>query len=232
MNEDSTQTTDLDAHCVELLDKAGTLARAGDEVGLLAYLRRSWSPSSLVAILNGESSEAAQLAAHCLGVMAGPATILPLVGALQHDDPMIASAAEDALWRVGMSAAGRMVRQRLIEAMELMGEGRHAAAGALLDDIIERDGDFAEAYHQRAICRCLQEDFARAITDGQRAVRLNGWHFGAHATVGSAYAEVGEMEKALDSYQSALKIHPRMDGIRQSMRKIRSGRNHTGSVTI
>lgn len=207
---------------VTLLREASAYIRENDDAGLTRYLRRSWSVGDLANLLHGDDSVVAWMAAYCLSVVGGPVAVIPLARALHHDDPAVVSAAEDGLWRVWFDEAGKGVRNRLQRASESLGEDQLAAAIAILDDIIARNPDFAEAYNQRGIVRYLLDDPVGTIADCKRAVRLNACHFGAYASMGHARVHLGDYDEALSCYRAALDIHPRMEGIRQSIRKIRS----------
>ena len=83
-----------------------------------------------------------------------------------------------------------------------------------------RTPNFAEAYDQPDSAPHLQDDYTGAVSDCRRAVRLNRCHFGAMAGMGHAHAHLGQYQQALRCYRAALNIHPRMEGIRQAMRKV------------
>jgi tetratricopeptide (TPR) repeat protein len=212
-----------------LSERAGTLREhhnayriTNDEVAFLSSIRLQWSLADLIFLLNNDNPVDAVLAACAMGVLGGRATVFPLVGALKRDEPEVVAAAEDALWRVWFTEAGRDERRRLSEAVELIAEGRRMAAIAALDTILERQPGFVEAYHQRSIARYLNDEHAAALRDAKRAAAINPCHFAAHIQAGHAHAALGQMAAALESYRAALAIHPRHPGVRQSIRKIRS----------
>ncbi|MEE9295302.1 MAG: tetratricopeptide repeat protein [Phycisphaerae bacterium] len=217
-------------HAAGLLKEAAPYIRDDDEPGLLRCLRPNWSIGTLAELLHGDDSVVSWVAAYCLGVIGGPVAVMPLVRALHHDDAAVVSAAEDALWRVWFDEAGKGVRRMLQTAADHIGETRYNAATATLDEVITRNPAFAEAYNQRAIARYLQEDYMGAIADGKRTVKLNRCHFGAHAGLGHAYTHLGHFAQAFSCYRAALSIHPRMEGIRQSMRRIQSLCTHSAPV--
>ncbi len=203
-----------------LLTDAGRFIRNDDERGLLSYLRRSWSVGELSALLHGDDSVLSWVAAYCLGLIGGPVAVVPLARALHHDDPAVVSAAEDALWRAWFDDAGVGVRRRLQRAADHLDGGRYGSAIAVLDDTIKRHPSFAESYHQRAIVRYLLDDHFGAIADCKRTLTLNRCHFGAFASMGHAHAHLGQYSEAFNCYRAALNIHPRLEGVRQSMRRI------------
>lgn len=203
-----------------LIEDVTPFARGRDDIGLLALLRRDWSVGELAGLLHGDGIETAVTAARCLGLIGGPGVTMPLARALYHDDARVVAAAEDALWRTWFDAGGAYGRRRLSRAADEMDAGRHRAATVILDDVIAHKPDFAEAFNQRAIARYLQDDFVGSIADCKRATALNRCHFGAMAGMGHGHAHLGQYGEAVECYQMALRIHPRMAGVRQSIRKI------------
>ena len=191
-----------------------------DDVALRCYLHREWPLEDLARLINGTHPSLARAAVLCIGVLGGRAAVLPLVGALHHDEASVAAVAEDGLWRVWFSTGGSGVRRRLLRAAEMIEQRRHESAMAVLKDVIDRNPDFAEGYHQRAIARVFGGDWAGAISDYQRTLSLNACHFGALSGLGHAHARLGHPHEALRCYRAALRIHPRMEGLRQSIREV------------
>ncbi len=205
--------------------------RRQDGQELLRYLRRWWSLGELAGLLHRsdaplrsqlglEDAAISATAAYCLGLIGGSTAVWPLIRALRHGDGLVVQAAEDALWHVWLTAGGPGDRQRLRRASELIESSRYGAAVAVLDDIIESSPGFAEAYHQRAMAKSLAGDVVDAIADCKRAVERDPCHFGALACMGHGHVHLGQLREALTCYRAALKLHPRMEGIRQSIEEL------------
>lgn len=205
-----------------LNDAVRRFAHDCDDVALRRYLHREWPLEDLTRLINQWSPSLARSAVLCVGVLGGRAAVLPLVGALHHDDGSVAAVAEDGLWRVWFSTGGSGVRRRLLRAAEMIEQRRHDSALAVLKDVIDRNPEFAEGYHQCAIARMFGGDWAGAISDYQRTLSLNACHFGALSGMGNAHARLGHPHEALRCYRAALRIHPRMEGLRQSIREVQS----------
>lgn len=212
------QTDDLTGHDL-LVETRGYLGLE-DRAALRAYLHWDWSVDALASLMYSGDREVAKLAAYCLGVWGDTPSVFPLIRGLQHDDPEVADAAEDALWGVWIESVGEDARDELFEAMRMMSEGDHPTAAIVLSDIIDHDPGCAEAYNQRSMARYLSNDYVGALADAKRAVGLNACHFGALAGMGHAYAQLGEVDRAIGSYREALRIHPRMAGLRQNVRAL------------
>lgn len=192
----------------------------GDEPGLRRFLQLHWNLSALTRLIHADDVDSARTAAYCLGVLGGEAAVLPLLGALSHDDSGVAASAEDALWRIWFNAAGASARRRLLDAVTLMAEERYSSAIATLDGLVEQHTRFAEAFHHRALARHLMGDQTGAARDFGRAIELNPCHFAAHAGMGRCHADAGRYPEALACLRRALRIHPRQDCVRQTVRMI------------
>ncbi len=207
---------------VRFLNAVRPYREMGDETRLRRVIASEWSISDMIGFLNSDDLEICVASAFCLGLLGNHVACLALAGALRRDESAVVSAAEDALWRLWFDAAGQAGRRKLRRAMDLTEEGRLAGASEVLDDLIRLEPSFAEAYHQRAIVGHMDNRITRAIADYRRALELAPCHFGAWAGLGKALADVNEFHGAIETYRKALSIHPRMEGIRQAIRNIRS----------
>ncbi len=144
-----------------------------------------------------------------------------LASLLHHDDLRVVDAAEQALWRLWFASGPTAVRSDLYRAMLHLQAERWPEALAELDAVVAVEPGYAEAWNQRAIAHYFLGDYCRSICDCRRALLLNPYHFGAMAGMGHCFAQLGRFEDALDCYHRALRIHPRMEGIRQTIREIR-----------
>jgi tetratricopeptide (TPR) repeat protein len=149
------------------------------------------------------------------------ATCEVLVSLLHRDDPEVVEAAERALWRLWFAAGPIAVQSVLYRAMRHLQAERWTEALADLDSVVAREPEYAEAWNQRAIVHSFLGDYCRAICDCRRVLTLNPYHFGAMAGMGHCFAQLGRFEEALECYHRTLQIHPRMEGILQTIHEIR-----------
>jgi len=203
--------------------------RRGDEPALRAELEARWPADQLVAFLQGMEDDAAKVAAACLGVVGTMRQVPALAAALRHDDTVVVTMAEHSLWKVWCHAGPHEAVRDLHQAKQWIAARRYDEAVALLNDVALRAPEFAEAYNQRAIASYATGRFEAALGDCRRTLALNRFHFGALAGLGHGYAQLGQYERALAAYHAALRIHPRMEGIRQSIRRVRIVANATGA---
>ena len=128
--------------------------------------------------------------------------------------------AEHALWMIWLRHPDPGLTRELQDAVRLIDRDREREAIARLDQLIARAPDFAEAYNQRGIAYCLIDRPLESVSDCQRAASLNPDHFAAYAGMGHGFVQLRRYREALESYRKALDIHPRMEGVRQSIRQL------------
>lgn len=188
--------------------------------GLAAELREHWTSDELVALLASECDDTVKVAAACLGLVGTWSACGALARTLHHDDALVVSMAEHALWLIWFRHPDPQICRDLQRAVRLIDRGREREAIGQLDDLIARAPDFAEAFNQRAIACCFVEHPLDAVADCKRAVRLNPQHFAALAGMGHCFVQLSCYHEALQAYRAALNIHPRMEGVRQSIRQL------------
>lgn len=200
--------------------------RRKDSAGLAAALGDAWSTERLLALLNSDDPEVVKLATVCLSVVADSAATPMLASVLHHCDPVAVYLAEHALWATWFRAGSADANRALRRAVQETSSQHFDPAIQLLTEHIQREPDFAELYNQRAIAHFLRQDFQRALDDCRAAVDHNAYHFGALAGMGHCYTQLGDLPRARDAYYAGLRIHPRMAGIRQTLRYVRQALEH------
>ncbi len=200
---------------------ANSYLQSHDSDGLKAYLGQHVPRPALVGMLTDPNADLVKASVTSLAACGTMSDTPALARLLHHSDEAVATLAENALWSIWLRAGGPEANTLLIEAIEAMNENAYTQAVRRLDDAIRRCPDFAEAYNQRAIAWYLSGKYLRSVADCRRTLALNPYHFGAAAGLGHAYAELGMFERSLDAYHAAIKLHPRMDGVRVAMEKVR-----------
>jgi len=173
---------------VDFLRRVSRAVEAGDDASLRVVLRARWGLSDLVRFATSCRRAVRVAAMRCLGCCGYRGAVFALVGGLRDEDASICEAAEDGLWRFWFGAAGVSGRRKLAVAVELIEEGRQAAAIATLDQLIEQAPEFAEAYHQRGTAMQLAGDAPGALVSYERAAVLEPSHFAAWCGVGRTQA--------------------------------------------
>ena len=78
-------------------------------------------------------------------------------------------------------------------------------------DVIELDPNWAEAWNKRATVFYLIGEYQKSQNDIDKVLGLEKRHFGALAGQGLVNIELQNYEKAIKSYQEAMKIYPTMN---------------------
>ena len=192
-----------------------------DEEGLCAHLRARWPRHQLTDLLRHSDPEVAGTAAICLGLTGGFDDTAALARSLHHDDYLVVSMAERALWSIWLRSSTNRCCTLLHTAIGCLHRLDCARAESLLDQILIEDSNFAEACNQRAILYFLIGRSELSIIACHRTLALNRFHFGAAAGLGHNHFQLGEYQAAAAAYRRALQLHPRMEGVRQALRRIR-----------
>lgn len=191
-----------------------------DVPGLMQVLAEKYPHQRLVELLSSDDEETVKTALVCLALN-GTMDDVPAVARMLHSpDEAAAGFAEHALWSIWFRAGGEAAISTLHQAVQLISDERYEEAKTCLGELIERRPALAEAYHQRAIVHFLLGDYAAAIEDCRQTLRLNPCHFGAMAGLGHCHAARGDLGAAEDAYRATLLLHPRLEGVRQSLQQI------------
>jgi Tfp pilus assembly protein PilF len=64
-------------------------------------------------------------------------------------------------------------------------------------------------------------DYQASLADIDKTLALEPRHFGALSGRGLVYAQLEEWDLALESFEAALQVHPKMTGARRNVEAIR-----------
>lgn len=92
------------------------------------------------------------------------------------------------------------------QAVELQEEGKFQQAVAAYDEAIRLNPEFADAYHNRAICHALLHNYSNAIKDANSAIEPAPRDALTHMVRGAIYAELGQTQKAIADLEKALDL--------------------------
>lgn len=209
------------AVATRLVELAGPFVASEDWEGLSAALEGHWSPDCLELLLVHSDPQCASFATICMGLIGGIAQAPAVARLLYHEQPDVAEAAEDALWSIWFREGGTEGQRLVSKAAALLDRELPQRAIPLLDGLLQGQPMFAEGYHQRALAHCMLGNSEAAVRDARRACKLNPLHFAAWACQGNCHCSRGEYAEALTCYREAIRIHPRLDVVRQSIRELR-----------
>ena len=201
------------------------LLEGQDLNGLLALLQTNWTEEQITTLFKSDQPDARKVAALAFALV-GKKCCLPKLAPLLNDpDPMVHQMAEHAMWSVWFRSGSAAANQELARGAEAVNEKNFSEAVEHFNKAIEIDPTFAEAYNQRAIVHYLQENYEESIEDCVLTVERMPLHFGAWAGMGHCHAHEGRYGAAIESYQRALSINPRLEGIRQAVCELRAKLN-------
>jgi tetratricopeptide (TPR) repeat protein len=112
------------------------------------------------------------------------------------------------IWKLWLQSGTPDLDERLQQASWLMNAGLVAVALPVLDDIVKRAPDWAEAWNKRATTLYLAGEHDRSLADIERVLALEPRHFGALAGIGLIRMARGEYGEALAAYRRALAVNP------------------------
>jgi tetratricopeptide (TPR) repeat protein len=140
---------------------------------------------------------------------------------LRDEDLIVRDMAVDALWSVWRradTADNNLELRRLTRLIANDGNPDEILGG--FDALIRSAPRFAEAYNQRAVYHYMRADYARAIADCEKALRLNPFHFGAATGMGKCFMKQKKLRAALRSYRRANRINPNLPDIRETIESL------------
>jgi tetratricopeptide (TPR) repeat protein len=176
---------------------------------------------TLERLLTNANTEVRQAAVLALGLLGSMKINASLAQCLQDEDAVVCQLATDAMWSVWFRAESKDNNQELQRLMRLDPE-KEDLENILTgyDLLLARAPAFAEAYNQRAILHFRTGNFAKAILDCEKALRLNPYHFGAASGLAQCFMKQKKLRTALRCYRRAFRLNPNLDGIIQAIESL------------
>jgi tetratricopeptide (TPR) repeat protein len=187
-----------------------------------ALLRDQPKPETLVALLAAADPATVRAAVLYLGLYGTVCESAVLALCLHHEDKSVVQLAEHCLWSIWMQSGSEEGNRHLAAAVGCMKTGDHVAAIKVLDGLLAREPEFAEAHFQRGLALAAADQTAEAEDAYRQALRLNPYHFGAAAALGHACVERGHLQAALHFYRQALRIHPQLEDVPDAVHELES----------
>lgn len=140
-----------------------------------------------------------------------------LKAAEDADDAKGVAAAIERVWMRSGSDTADLLMTRAVAAMA--GED-YKTAESLLDSIVTLEPDWAEGWNRRALVRFHAENIDGAMSDLERALKIEPRHFVALSGLGAILTKSGYDKRALDAYRRALDLYPQQPDIKKSVEKL------------
>jgi tetratricopeptide (TPR) repeat protein len=124
-------------------------------------------------------------------------------------------AAVAEIWSLWLRSGQPDLDAPMDQAARLIAAGLPAMALPLLDGLVAKAPDWAEAWNQRATALYLMGEHDRSLADIERALALEPRHFGALSGLGLVRMGRGEHRAALAAYRRALAVNPFLEERRE-----------------
>ena len=149
-------------------------------------------------------------------------TELPdLFGKLQKaENPQQAVLIETEIWKKWYERDEHNGGKRMTNAIDAMGTGRYTVALTLLDQLVDNESDFAEAWNRRATVHYLLGNYKESLSDIEKTLTLEPRHFGALSGIGMIMLKLGQTDKALHAFERVLDISPQNVGASKSVKEL------------
>ncbi len=127
---------------------------------------------------------------------------------LKNPEESVREHATQKLWRIWFQQKGIHGLEIIDRSQKLLDAGKVVEAESVLNELIENQPDFAEAWNRRAFLYYSSGKYRESLIDCQKVVDLIPVHFGALHGMGLCYAAIGEYQKAIQAFRRALEIQP------------------------
>jgi tetratricopeptide (TPR) repeat protein len=207
-----------ESHAVALLvDYFETYRREQDIDAFRRSVQARYTEGTLGRLLQDGEPQARRAAVLALGLVGTMRSNAAVARSLRDADPIVRDLAGNALWAIWFRADSPENNATLEEVHDLNNRGRHRAAEALANRLIEGAPDFAEAYNQRAIARFGLARYADSAADCRRVLERNPYHFGALSGLAQCDLQLGRRDEALKTFRRALRLQPFNQGLRRAV---------------
>lgn len=180
-----------------------------------------YNEATLERLLHSPEAEVRQAAILGLGLTASIKVNACVAKCLRDEDPIARQLAADALWSIWQRADSPENNQELQRLMRMVAaDTNHEDILAGFEALIRKSPRFAEAYNQRAIFHFQRGDYARAIDDCDKTLRLNPCHFGAACGMGQCFLKQKKLRAALRIFRRANRINPSLDNVREEIQSL------------
>ena len=165
---------------------------------------------------------AALVALFCLTGLAAAQTeeLDSLFEELKGADAQAAGRIEREIWNEWSKSGSPAMDLLLQRGRDAMASGDTAAAIEHFTALTDHAPDFAEGWNARATAYFQAGDLGPSVNDIATTLTLNPRHFGALSGLGMIFEQLEQPEKALEAYKAALAIHPQLQGVIESIKRL------------
>ena len=119
---------------------------------------------------------------------------------------------EQKIWKIWSTHPNNdELTSMLSVGSEFVNNNQYPKAVEIFTKVIELDPSWAEAWNKRATVLYMMGEFEKSQNDIEEVLKLEKRHFGALAGQGLVNIKLENYEKAIMSYEEAMKIYPSMN---------------------
>ena len=123
---------------------------------------------------------------------------------------------EGKIWKIWSKHPTQdILTNALAIGVKLMNSGELVLAYNIFSNIVEKEPDWAEGWNKRATVLFLMNKYQSSLEDIKETLIREPRHFGALSGQGLVYIQLGQYEKAINSYKAAQKIYPTIDAAKK-----------------
>ncbi len=119
---------------------------------------------------------------------------------------------ESAIFSIWMESDSPSVNLLMGRGIDALQSGEFDRALFYFTEVTSLAPDFVEGWDKRAAVYILKDDYASALKDIERLLKIEPRHFGAMGALAIILEDLGDKKGALDLYRRTLKIDPWLEG--------------------
>lgn len=124
---------------------------------------------------------------------------------------------EDLIWALWISHSDPVAEDAMADAVNALASGDFDSARPMLDSLVERYPEWAEAWNKRSTLAYMEDRDADSVAGIMETLKREPRHFGAIAGFGMICARHGHLNEARAAFAVALSLNPHLHGIRQRL---------------
>lgn len=136
-------------------------------------------------------------------------------------DARLAHEVEAAIWGIWSHSDDQVIGLLMSQGLGAMQRRDYRAALGKFDQIVKIAPGFAEGWNKRATVHYLLGNYDQSLSDIEKTLTLEPRHFGALSGRGLVLLELEDQSGALEAFEAALEIHPKLPGASHNAEMLR-----------
>ncbi|KLN61158.1 hypothetical protein WH96_08325 [Kiloniella spongiae] len=125
---------------------------------------------------------------------------------------------ESKIWVIWLESSDKKITELMAQASRATQNKKYTEALNYYTEVIQHNPNYAEGWNKRALVNYLTGNYDKSLSDINRTLTLEPRHFGAISGQGLIYSAQKKWVLAKKSFESALLIHPNMQGPRLNLK--------------